>query len=376
MSLFSGKKIFLLGFIVVLLFAIPLTVFLTQQQQDVTSQAAPTTTLSFDPVSKSINVGDEAKFDIMMTPASNQVSFVKLTLIYDATKFSVDPTTGLVPNAAIFPTEQVLQGPTYSSGSISVSLSAGSNPASVISGSTPTKLATLTLKAIAGTSGSTTPIRAPKDQQQVLSIGSSDQANENVLASEPTAATVTIGGGSSSGTTITTNPPVCKTLVLDRAASGAAPYAVTLTASGTDSNGTITNVSFSFGDGKTSDVTTGGGIGTNSVNAQISHTYNNAGTFNAAAILTDNDNLKSTASTCAVTVTVTAAASGGSTGGSGGVIVAPTAIPTAAPIVAETTPILTVTPPPPLVVGPGDKIIGIGTVGIILSILGALLLAF
>ncbi|MEX2013136.1 MAG: PKD domain-containing protein, partial [Candidatus Levyibacteriota bacterium] len=324
MSFFSGKKIFLLGFIIVLLFAIPLTVYLTQQQQDVTSQAAPTTTLSFVPTSRSMNVGDTTSFDVMMNPGSNQVSFVKLTLTYDATKFTVDPASGLAPNTSAF---TVLQGPTYGSGIVSVTLSVGSDPAKVIS--TTTRLVTLTLKATAGTSGSTTPIAVDRSQTQVLSVAEGDQANEDVLAGQPAPATVTISGSSTSGSS-SNMPPVCNSLVLDRSSTGAAPYSLTFTASGKDDDGTITKASFTFGDGKIGDVTTGGGIGTNTVNAQISHTYQNAGTYNASVILTDNSNATSATTTCTATVTVTSDSSGGGGTGTGGVVdTTPIASPTA-----------------------------------------------
>ncbi len=378
MSLFSGKKIFLLGFIIVLLFAIPLTVFLTQKSQQVTSQAAPATTLILTPQTQPASIGDIVKVDVTMDPGTNQVSFVKLTVKYDETKFSIDQSNGFTWNKVAFG-DTALQGPTYTTGNVSITLSVGSDLTKIISAST--KIATINLKAIAGTNGATTSIEVVRTQTQVLSVGAKDQANEDVLVpGQPTPATVTIKGGSSA-TTSTNKDPICSGLVLDRSATGAAPYSLTLTATGKDDDGTITKVSFAFGNGKIGDVTQAGGIGTNKVNAQISHTYQNAGTYTASAVLTDNQNSTSATTTCTTTITVTGGTSAGgtsagSTGGSGGVVVAPTAIPTVAPTVAETTPILTVTPPPPLVVGPGDKIVGIGAMGIMLSILGALLLAF
>lgn len=370
MSFFSGKKFFLLGFLIVLLFAIPLTVYLTGQKQQVSSQATPATTINFKPPNASINIGDTTSFDVMMNPGTNQVSFVKLVLTYDATKFSVDPAFGLAPNTTNF---TVLTGPTYNSGNVSVALSVGSNPAAVISQTT--KLATLTLKAIAGTNGSTTPIGVDSSTQ-VLSIGSADQASENVLASQPAPATATIGGSATSSASTTSSTLTCSSLVLDRAATGTAPYSLTFTATGKDTNGTITKATFTFGDGQVTDVTTGAGLGTNSVNAQISHTYNNTGTYNASVVLTDSGNKTSDPATCKTTITVTSASasSGGGSGGTGGQVAAlPTATlaPTAVPVIT-----VTVTPTPTLSpTGPGDKIIGIGAAGIILSVLGGLLLA-
>jgi len=356
MSFFSGKKIFLLGFIVILLVAVPLTVFLTQQRQQTTSSAAPATTISFVPSTQAKNVGDVFAFDIFMDPGTNQVSFVKMTINYDATKLATD-TAGLVPNSANF--APPLEGPTYSSGAISVTLSVGADPTRVIQ--TRTKIATLNLKA---TAPGNAQVSLPRASLQVLSIASADQASENVLASDPAPATITIGGTAATPTpTVSTNKaPVCSSLVLDRSSSGVAPYSLTFTATGSDADGTINKVTFAFGDGQQTDVTQGAGIGTNSVNAQIAHKYANAGTFSATATLTDNQNLTSAVCTTAITVT-TSAGTGGSSGSSGGAgtTVAPTAVATVAPTA------------PLAPTGPGDKILGVGVAGIVFTILGGLL---
>lgn len=368
MSFFSGKKFFLLGFILVLLVAIPLTVFLTQKRQQVTSQATPATTLSFVPTSANASTGQTINFDVMMNPATNQVSFVKLIINYDATKLTKGD-AGITPNTTAFPS--VLEGPTYTSGSMSVTLSVGGDPAKVIQ--TATKVATVSFKVLDTATTGTTQISFGS-QTQVLSIGTSDQANENVLLANPAPATVNITASAAPTTTVTpastssatTNAaPVCSSLVIDRAATGTAPYPVTFTAAGTDSDGTINKVSFVFGDGQVGDVTTGGGIGTKTVNAQISHTYQNAGTFKATATLTDNNGLTNT-NACTTTVTVNTSTGGTSgTSGTGG---AATATPTSI-AVATTTPRATIAP-----TGPGNKVLGLGTVGIILTIIGGLIL--
>lgn len=378
MSLFSGKKIFLLGFIIVLLFAIPITVFLTQKQQQTQSNAAPSTTLSFSPTSASVNVGQTTNFDINMQPGTNQVSFIKLVITYDPSQLSVDPKTGLIPNS-IF---TVLQGPVDAVCSdnsslhcLTVTLSVGSNPSAVIS--SDTKIATLTVK---GVSPSTASVGIDASQTQVLSIGASDQANENVLLGQPAPATVTVSGAPSSSSTSSSNntAPTCSSLVLDRSSTGTAPYALTFTASGTDSDGTISKATFNFGDGQQQDVTTGGGIGTNSVNVQISHQYNNPGTYNASAVLTDNQGATSSTDSCKVTVTVNAASgsTGGTTGSTGGTTtsstggVTSTESATVTPII-QTTITPTITLPP---TGPGEKILGVGVAGIALSVIGGFLL--
>ena len=106
---------------------------------------------------------------------------------------------------------------------------------------------------------------------------------------------------------------------VDRAPSGPAPFSLVFTANGTDTNGTIGKIAFNFGDGPVQDVTSGGGIGTKTASTQLSHTYNNPGTFQASVVLFDNDGaISSTSAACAQAITVTAPADGGGNGGTGG----------------------------------------------------------
>jgi len=358
---FSGKKILLIGFAVVMLVGIPLTVFLLQQQQEVRSRAEKSTNISFTPDSSQTApiqkaVGDSIPLDIMVNPGKNLVSFVKLEIQYDPEKLATTA-AGFQANTVAFPS--VLEGPVYTPGKIAVTLSVGPDPTKSIQ--TTTKAATITFKALAGTPQGTPTLVTYGATTQVLSLGSNDQASENVLSSA-TPATIIIGGGAVSETpapttaeeptstpeasatpttepTVTTAPteapttapgeptatpaptsgdggdttsnesPVCSSLVVDRETSGNAPFSLTFTANGTDTDGTVSKVSFNFGDGQVSDVTDAGGIGTNSVNAQVSHTYNNPGTFQAYATLTDSSNSVSQQGNCQQTITVTASGS-------------------------------------------------------------------
>nr|MBA3724140.1 hypothetical protein [Candidatus Levybacteria bacterium] len=84
----NGKKIFLVGFLVVLLVGIPLTVYLLQQQQEVRSRAEKATIITFTPDSTQAapiqkKVGDSIELDVNVDPGKNLVSFVKLIIIYD-----------------------------------------------------------------------------------------------------------------------------------------------------------------------------------------------------------------------------------------------------------------------------------------------------
>jgi hypothetical protein len=398
MHSFSRKKILLIGFIIILLFAIPLTIFLIKQQQEIRSRAQAASKLSFEPAStqaKPILVNrstdSTVNLDVIVDPNdTNLVSFVKLEILYDATKLA---TGGATPQEKPFVEDTtaltLLEGPVYSPGKIEATLSVGVDPTKVIQ--TRTKIATLTFTAIATTQETPTQVTFGP-ATEVLSTSTGDQASENVLAStEPAYIAISEEGGTTTPTpsqtpavSLTPSPtptfienatptptipstattptpeggtgtsvnqsPVCSALELDRSSTGTAPYAVTLTARGTDSDGTISKVTFSFGDGEVTDVTQGGGIGTSSVNAAISHTYQNPGSYTASALITDNDGDVNT-STCSQVINVTSATGGGT---------------------SDTTPAPTSSAQLPAT-GPGGVLLGIGTIIGMLSVIGAII---
>ena len=194
MSIFSSyKKIFLLGFIVVILIAIPFSVYIAQKRQQTISKASASTTLSFEPPSPIIEVGTILKLDIVLDPGTgetaNQVSFVKLIINFDPSKFTT-VSDSLVPNPSPPNTlTSILEDPVYESGKASISLSIGADPIRVVT--TKTTIAILKLKALS-TADANNPSSIIFDNgTQVLSIAGSDQTSENVL-STTTPATVTI----------------------------------------------------------------------------------------------------------------------------------------------------------------------------------------
>ncbi|HSX40559.1 MAG TPA: cohesin domain-containing protein [Candidatus Saccharimonadales bacterium] len=414
MSLFGNKRVLLLGFLAILLVAIPLTLFLVRKQQEVRSRANPSTTLSLVQTPQTANVGQAVKFDVMVNPGQNTVSFVKFTITYDPTKVSVAP-SGLAVNTDPTNTlSSVLEGPTYGTGSATLTLGANADPTKVLQ--SLTKIATITFTAIASTNGIPTQISFDQTagainqpKTQVLSTAGTDQTNENVLSSA-IPAQLTIGGGGVVTPTPTLPPvtpppggvcgagqractnfpnlccangsdcnanataclpigtptpppnttgavPVCTALTVDKATSGTAPYSLTFTATGTTPNASISKVTFNFGDGPLADVTQGGNIGTNAVTVQSPHTYNSAGSFTATALLTDNTGAVSTPSaSCTQNIVIAA----------GAVKPAPTSLP-----ITQATPIPTTQPIPNT--GPGDTFIKVGAIGGILSVLGGLL---
>lgn len=394
----SGKRLLLLGFIVVLLVVIPLTVYLVRQQQKLGAGAAPQTNISFSQPSVSTSVNQTFTEDVNITTGGNQISFVKLTINFDPAKLQptamgatlcpAHPDYVICPSA-LFPNPP-LQGPTVSGNSVSITLSVGSNPTAVISTTVPTKIATVNFKALSVTTTPTQISFAPADQTQVLSIASADQFNENVLAGNPQPANVTITGSANQ------SAPVCSSLTLanGKSTTGTAPYSVTFALTGNSPTSTITKVFMDFGNSLTSTLTSPSDsrLGTNTINLQIPQTFQNPGTFTVTATLTDSNGLTGPQSKCSMNLTVnnasaastasptpaqSPAAGGASTttqtvtiGGS-----SPSSTVSATPAPVVTT--VTATPQPALPpAGPGDKIISLGALGIISSIIGALIILF
>lgn len=396
--MFSAKKLLLIGFAVVLLIAIPLTVYILQQQQEVRSQAQAATNLTFLPPTSQVsplqkNVDDVFSLDATVDPSTNLVSFVRLEIQYDPTKLATSSAQGadaFTPNTIAFPS--ILEGPIYEEGRIAVTLSVGSDPTKAIQ--TTTKIGTINFKALAATD---TPTQVTYGvNTQVLSIGSSDQASENVLSSKSPAVIQISGDGTTTPTpspivTVTPTPtvslspspilspsptatpslsitptptssgtaqlPVCTLFTATASAptdTQSTDSASTTTATttnydfiveGNDPDGTIEQVTFNFGDGAVATVTDG--LSTNSIQTTTFHAYQ-AGTYTASAVLTDDMGNVSTDS-CAQTIVI---------GGDGS-----TASPSDAP-----TPTPTLASP-----GPGSTILGIGAFFTMLSIVGAIL---
>ncbi len=231
MSIFSSyKKIFLLGFIITILVAIPFSVYVAQKRQQTVSKATASTTLSFDPAAPTIKVGDTLVLNITLDPGSNpstanQVSFVELFITFDASKFAT-LSSGLSLKALDSGNElkNVVKGPTYTSGKASISLSIPADPTLAII--KPTKIAVLQLKATSETNGTPTNI-AFDSSTQILSIDSNSQTSDNVfnLLSTSNPATVTINSAPSSPSTTPTSTPTPTSV--PSAGGGTAPSTVT-----------------------------------------------------------------------------------------------------------------------------------------------------
>jgi len=386
MSLVSGKKLFLLGFFIVLLIALPVAFYFVSQQQKIQVSTEKATVLSLSPTTQSTTVNSVVTFDVNVDPSGkNQVSFIKLLISYDATKLATtEASLTVVPWTAADGspvTPVILSGPTYAEGAIEVTISAGQDNQQAIQNFT--KIATLEFNAIAPTDAGTPSSVIFGNQTQVLSAGTAGEENnvllstsagsvniESAIPSEtptptfieliptetpsasPTATiTPTIAEELLSEAILTPTPTVipegliCSSLTADPGLTGEAPFSVNLTAIGNSSDYTISSVYFDFGDGQFKNVTETGGLGSNSISALTNHTYQTSGTFNASVTITDENGNTNTGN-CTAVITVT--------GASGS---------------ASLTPVPSPLPP----TGPTGMFI-IGALGIIITIIGAVLL--
>ncbi len=362
--MFSGKRLILLGFIAVLLIAIPLTVYLAQQQQKIRSSAEALTVLSITSLTKTFAVGDNVPLRISINTGANAVTRLKMTINYDNSKLSTSA-GGLQINKYKAPDETempiITQGPIYNEGIIEVEINTGALAINAIP--TQFEIATLTFKAISPTDVSTTTVSFDRSQSYAMSASGESQAGEDVLKNViPVSITIT-GEGPSSTPTITLTPtpttqpvantlPVCTGLSVSGVSSdSAAPIALTLTGAGNDSDGLINKATFNYGDGSVQVLTETGGLGSGTVNIQTTHTYTTGGNLTASLVLTDNNGAQSDSTSCVQTFT----------------IVGPAA--TNAP-----TPTTYVPQPTLAQTGPGQTVLFVGGIGAVLSVIGLFLL--
>jgi len=361
-----------LGFIITTLVAIPFSVYIAQKRQQITTKATAATILSFDPTQQSIKVGDTLSLNIYLDPGSgtsgNQVSFVKLSISYDASKFTTTSNSLTANPESSNKLTTIIDDPKYESGKASISLSIGADPTNAVK--TKTKIAILQLKATAATSPTDPNITFnPAPNTQVLSITSTDQTNENVLSTTipakitvtsvaisptatPTRIPIPISGTITPSPQVSSSAPICLSLEAN-ATSTAVLSPITFTVSGNATNGTISKISLNFGD-STEDIEIKGEKGS-SASGQITHIYKTAGIYTVYAILTDsNNNLSTQQNSCTKIITIN---------------------PTNIDISPQ--PSISVQPLPctdPNACGDGKTMFSLGALGIIITIIGGVLL--
>ena len=111
------KRLFII-FIFLTLIAIPATIFLAVQRQELRKQAAPATTLSLSPSSLNKKVGETFSVEVLIDTAANQVISSEIYLTFDPTKLEAQTIT----NGALFP--NILTSGVVESGKASITVGA------------------------------------------------------------------------------------------------------------------------------------------------------------------------------------------------------------------------------------------------------------
>lgn len=376
------KKLILLGFALVLLVGLPLTLFVLQNQTKPQSSAAASTQFSFSLPSGSLAVGQSFNADVIVDPGGqNQVSFVKVTFTYDGNKIDKASNSPVTIDTSKY---TILEQPAVNCDSsnlcqVSFTISVGNTTSNIIKTATDVAKVALIAKVVTDP-GTTTDLKFVTGQNQALSVATSDQPAENVFQSgkdgsltiqnqtnsgggttdstTPTPDTTTGSSGSGSSTTTDTGTgsggsggtgstaadtttTSCSDFTADVNA-GSAPLTVTFSATGTTPTDTIAKVTFNYGDGLVDDVATGSGIGTNTATTQISHTYQSNGTYTASAVFTTAGGNASSSTDCTQKITVGSTVNANSQSTKGG-------LPNT---------------------GPGETLLFVGAAGAILTILG------
>lgn len=335
------KKAFVIGFLLLLLIAIPVTVFLVQRQQELRSRAEPATTITFDPTSKSVKTNDSFSVNVVMDTAVNSVATAEIYITFDAGKLNVIELKpgSFMPHALVEPTFDNNSG----TGFIAVdTLSADASPSDVPftkRSDGPKPVAVITFKAKAETGSTPTTVGFSQQTKAFGETSGTLEPTSLILTSSlanvskiTISAVVTTTPTPTPGIIGTNKPPVCNSLTASPA-TGSAPLTVTLTANASDQDNDILSALFTFGDGQTQTVDKNIGQ-TGSI--QVSHVYQNVGSASTQAIVRDRDGAVSTA--CANTITV---AAGTITPGVGGAVT-PTPTPLAAGSTATPTAVPTI----------------------------------
>ncbi|MBI4065155.1 hypothetical protein HY409_02200 [Candidatus Gottesmanbacteria bacterium] len=171
------KKIIVILVTLILLAAIPITLYVLNQKQELRKKAAPATTLLLAPSTFTKKIGDEFTVEIKINTGENQVLTTELHLTFDATKLQAIS----IVNGPLFP--NVLSSGVVESGAASITVGAANSTSPVTSSGT---VATLRMKALEKTD-------APVSIRFAATtfVGALKESSKNVLIGT-TPATVTI----------------------------------------------------------------------------------------------------------------------------------------------------------------------------------------
>jgi len=188
------KKALLIVAFIFILVAIPLTVFLARQQQDIRQRAAAATTLEFQPAQVTVAVGQEFDLDAVVTTNENFITAAEIHTSFSSQYLEAKSITfgDFLPN--------ILESGVVQSGSASITVGAGTQ------GKQGTGVAArIHFQALADTSGSTTAVNFATTSQ-VAAVG---EGGSNVLTvTTPAQITITAAGGASPSPSAVASPSV------------------------------------------------------------------------------------------------------------------------------------------------------------------------
>ncbi|MEK7591967.1 MAG: Ig-like domain-containing protein [Patescibacteria group bacterium] len=175
------KKVFLLLSIVLALVAIPATVFLAGQSQELRKKAAPATSLSLSPSNMTKKVGDTFTLETLIDTGNNQVVAAELHVIFDPQKLEAQTIT----NGPLFPS--ILVSGVVERGSVSITIGAANSRTPITGTGTAAVIKFIALEKTDG------PIQIRLAQNTF--VGSLGEGSTNVLTGS-TPANITITGDS------------------------------------------------------------------------------------------------------------------------------------------------------------------------------------
>lgn len=185
------KKIVFFIILIIILFAVPISVYLVGQQQELRSRAAPATTLAFNPGSVSKNVGDTFSLDIQIDTGGNNVAVAELHLTYDSSALeALSITNG--PAAPLIAASGVV-----GSGTASISVRAESSTKPI------TGIGTIAVVRFRALGPTTTPVKISFDPATTF-VSGLGESQPNVLVNT-TPATITIQEATPSPTPTASN---------------------------------------------------------------------------------------------------------------------------------------------------------------------------
>lgn len=186
------KKILLIVVFLLILAAIPLTLFLVKQRQDIRQRAVPATQVYLEPATVSVAPGDTFTVDVMIKTGENLVSAAELHLSFNSTYLEAQS----IANGAFL--ENVLVEGAVENGTASITLGSSPSEPKQTVGDIGEVLATLTFKALAETSALNPPTTKIEFLNTTQVAGVGEGAVNVLIGSQPAEVTISSAGASPS----------------------------------------------------------------------------------------------------------------------------------------------------------------------------------